>query len=112
MPPVSPRKAAAEPQLNREDFVKGHLQRFLAHVETREIGKDADKDSVTYGQQSQRSKSKSSSDESQVNKDNEDPNGKTEKKADQFDPKELCEEYDGWSLYKKTRISFAPVRRY
>ena len=42
-------------------------------------------------------------------KDNEDPNAKIES---QFDPKELREQFDGWSLYKKTRISFAPVRRY
>ena len=47
-----------------------------------------------------------------MNKDNEDPNAKVESKADQFDPKELKEEFDGWSLYKKMRISFAPVRRY
>ena len=35
-----------------------------------------------------------------------------ENPADQFDPEELREKFDGWSLYKKNRISFAPVRRY
>ena len=47
-----------------------------------------------------------------VNKDNEDPNVMTESRKDQFDPKELKQIFDGWSLYRKMRISFAPVRRY
>ena len=33
-------------------------------------------------------------------------------KADAFDQKELKDKFDGWTLYKKTRISYAPVRRY
>ena len=87
----------------------------MAHIETREVN-----NAVTSSQSklahagskcSLRSRSKSSSATS-VNKDNEDPNATIENVADQFDPKELKQEFDGWSLYKKTRISYAPVRRY
>lgn len=52
-----------------------------------------------------------SSTDSEPNKDNEDPNDIV-KKPDAFDPKEKRESFEGWDLYKKTRISFAPVRRY
>ena len=56
--------------------------------------------------------SRSKSEESEANKDNEDPNVTVDNQVDLFDPKELRQVFDGWSLYKKLRISFAPVRRY
>ena len=92
---ISPRKA--EPTLNREDFVAGHMQKFLAHVETREIGANAcpessklsklgkQKKPVREGQEedSARSSSQNSSDSgAPMKKDNEDPNAKVESKAD------------------------------
>ena len=78
---VSARKV--KPQLNREDFVLGHMQKFLAHVETRELNKDATPDTAKKMTGRSRGTSKSSSsDDSQVNKDNEDPNAKVENKAD------------------------------
>jgi hypothetical protein len=109
----------AEPQLVREDLVKGNFQRFMAHIETREVPKPNSPIETKYKSKPKKSKesvssrSKSNSDSDAANKDNEDP-GTTalESKADHFDPKELREFYDGWSLYKKTRISNAPVRRY
>ena len=55
--------------------------------------------------------SRSRSDDSCANKDNEDPNAAVDE-ANQFAPNEHKQNYDGWNLYKKTRISFAPVRRY
>ena len=33
-----------EPQLDRENFVNGHIKKFLAHVETREIKKHISSD--------------------------------------------------------------------
>ena len=92
---VSPRKA--EPTLNREDFVAGHLQKFLAHVETREIGANACPESSKLSKlskqkkpgldgeegESARSSSQNSSDSgAPMKKDNEDPNAKVESKAD------------------------------
>ena len=70
--------------------MKGHLQKFLAHVETRVINKG-----YTNGESSPRksalsnrskvsnkSSSTSKSDDSDVNKDNEDPNATGAPKAD------------------------------
>ena len=115
-----------EPQLDRENFVNGHLKKFLAHVETRELNRGSttwDPQSATQhtkttkrskldtqGDDDEHSSSRSKSSESGPNKDNEDPNAV--ERADAFDPKEKRQEFEGWGLYKKTRISFAPVRRY
>ena len=108
-----------EPQLDKENYVKGHFQKFLAHVETRVINKGTNnweqspsKNHTERSKGSNKSSSSSKSDDSEANKDNEDPTATTALKADQFDPKEMRQEFDGWSLYKKMRISFAPVRRY
>ena len=88
----------------------------MAHVETREINNACTSSQSKLGhvasKRSLRSKSKSSCSTTSANKDNEDPNATIENVVDQFEPKELKQEFDGWSLYKKTRISFAPVRRY
>ena len=68
-----------EPQLDRENIVAGHIQRFLAHVETRDISK-GNYDGQTGRIDSDRSRdslnrsSRSKSDDSDANKDNEDPN--------------------------------------
>ena len=109
-----------EPQLDKENYVKGHFQRFLAHVETRDLNKgnanwDSSPNKTMHSGRSKvsgKSSSSSKSEDSDANKDNEDPNATGAPKADQFDPKEMREAFDGWSLYKKMRISFAPVRRY
>lgn len=103
------------PQLDRENIVAGHLKKFLAHIETREIKTHADSTVRSQaGLNSDRSKASrgSKSSDSGICKDNEDPTARIENKKDCFDPKELREEFDGWGLYKKMRISFAPVRRY
>ena len=121
----SRRSLKKEPQLDRENFVNGHLKKFLAHVETREIKQYEPGSSPKHTKSSRvkrtdqtcqsdsksSGRSKASSSDSEPNKDNEDPND-VAKKPDAFDPKEKRQAYDGWSLYKKTRISYAPVRRY
>ena len=109
-----------EPQLDRENYVSGHLKKFLAHVETREIKKSSHWESaqatapksVRSKVSKQSSSERDKSSESEHQKDNEDPTATVGTKADHFDPKELRQIFDGWSLYKKMRISFAPVRRY
>ena len=118
-----------EPQLDRENFVNGHLKKFLAHVETREIKSQHGLENLSNAdhkksprrktqedkmddEEGQSSSSRSKSSDSEPNKDNEDPNSGVVEKADAFDPKELKDYFDGWNLYKKTRISYAPVRRY
>jgi len=89
----------------------------MAHIETREVPKPSSPIDSKYkvktkkSKESASSRSKSNSDSDAANKDNEDP-GTALEKTDHFEPKELREFFDGWSLYKKTRISNAPVRRY
>ena len=67
-----------EPQLDRENIVAGHIQRFMAHVETRDISKGYDGQSGRIGSNrsgdSLKGSSRSKSDDSDANKDNEDPN--------------------------------------
>ena len=43
-PTPSRQSLKREPQLDRENFVNGHIKKFLAHVETREIKKHISSD--------------------------------------------------------------------
>ena len=96
------------PHLDRENYVQAAHRRFFDHLETREVLQQAS--STRTGKESNQSKDSKGSDQ---NRDNDDPNGAGfENPADQFEPGELREKFDGWTLYKKNRISFAPVRRY
>ena len=78
-----------EPQLDKENYVKGHFQKFLAHVETRVINKGTNnweqspsKNHTERSKGSNKSSSSSKSDDSEANKDNEDPTATTALKAD------------------------------
>ena len=68
--------------------MKGHFQKFLAHVETRVINKGANswdqspKVATDRSKGSNKSSSSSKSDDSEANKDNEDPTATTALKAD------------------------------
>ena len=69
--------------------MKGHFQKFLAHVETRVINKGANSwEQSPKGTHTDRSKgsnkssTSSKSDDSEANKDNEDPTATTALKAD------------------------------
>lgn len=73
-----------ESKLDKENFVSGHLRKFLAHVETREVKAHYDGTAVNRSQaallNSARSKSShhSKSSDSGLGKDNEDPNAPIE----------------------------------
>ena len=89
--------------------MKGHFQKFLAHVETRVINKGEpswteqsqnrqgashltggrSRDYSNKSGASSGSSSSKSDDSDEANKDNEDPNNTVAIKADQFDPKEM-----------------------
>jgi len=62
--------------------VKGHFKKFLAHVETREINKGAPSDrnpnTVRTHVERGEERSRSKSEDSGANKDNEDPNATVE----------------------------------
>ena len=69
--------------------MKGHFQKFLAHVETRVINKGTkgwdqspSKTHTDRSKGSNKSSSSSKSDDSEANKDNEDPTATTALKAD------------------------------
>ena len=89
----------------------------MAHIETREVKKQATPSAKVQAakdaKSSQRSNMSNFDESHDITKDNEDPNATyLESVVDQFEPSEFRGQFDGWSLYKKNRISFAPVRRY